>query len=817
MKSDDNRNSLKHFFPVLSKYKTFGHINTAFSKEKILNLKKVNNITVFCNPHVSNAIRILSENSFDIALHVCNTLVTWNYKKAVLKNFLDFTISQLGIIKQDKFTGPSYRCFKKRFPDFLFYCNLFAQIKIQRIMKISNIAKNQISIICFIDGILVNLIKIVGNIFPISRRNCENFLDILIKYTRPNKKKFFYGIRNILWSLIFSDLNRKGNRNLNPVHLKPFVFSHHENYYGNRADLLLKFILNSKYIGQKIIKKVVKMSIVYANLNFIFNEFNFSEDEIKNKNSEIFTTPSQNPPNTFPLQKHITLGKKKENNVAHDRFKKFITVIEEEYFGKYPIILYLRKPSFINIFNIFNLISRNGYFLKNKDDLTLLVKFVLQLEILILSITVILFFFADYISSRFFKNFFRNIKFQYYQNSGLKLSSFVLYNTKKHGKKMFGSFFDEKFGTELEYFLEKIYSKKKKKLFDFSKIEFSFFFFFETIDSLKISLSKIYHNLGQIKKAYSILNSAFEFPNKHINLLLESSEGKTEVFFRKKFDLYKYQAEFSHYLDLGKITDNGKFFEILINLKLEKISDTKKFLATWLINKKMFLHCGIQLSVFLSSSFRDRKILIIYGYLEMKRKRYNIAAKNFLNAMVDSKKKKKKIWKKISLIIKKMKKKGGAPPGFLKNIVFLKKIPFLIYKNIILMLLNLKIIFFNETVNIIQKIIGFRCFVNFKTGTIFSGLLAVFSCAIKIKCPVENCYLSELNIRKKIKFNISNFLIFYEKNYLYFSLEKILIFKKGIYSHQKFLEFKCPFFENLFKIYSVDSGDCKIKRVLVNM
>ena len=201
MKSDDNRNSLKHFFPVLSKYKTFGHINTAFSKEKILNLKKVNNITVFCNPHVSNAIRILSENSFDIALHVYNTLVTWNYKKAVLKNFLDFTISQLGIIKQDKFTGPSYRCFKKRFPDFLFYCNLFAQIKIQRIMKISNIAKNQISIICFIDGILVNLIKIVGNIFPISRRNCENFLDILIKYTRPNKKKIFLWYKK--YSMVF--------------------------------------------------------------------------------------------------------------------------------------------------------------------------------------------------------------------------------------------------------------------------------------------------------------------------------------------------------------------------------------------------------------------------------------------------------------------------------------------------------------------------------------------------------------------------------------------------------------------------------------
>ena len=133
------------------------------------------------------------------------------------------------------------------------------------------------------------------------------------------------------------------------------------------------------------------------------------------------------------------------------------------------------------------------------------------------------------------------------------------------------------------------------------------------------------------------------------------------------------------------------------------------------------------------------------------------------------------------------------------------------------MLLDLKIIFFNETVNIIQIIIEFRCFVNFKTGIIFSGLLAVFLCAIKKKCPVENCYLSELNIRKKIRFNISNFLIFYEKNYLYFSLEKILFFKKGAYSHKKFIEFNCPLFENLFKIYSVDSGDYKIKRVLINI
>jgi hypothetical protein len=172
MRSDDYMNSLKHFFPVLSKYKTFGHINTSFSKEKILNLKKVNDITVFCDPHVSNVVRILSENSFDITLYVYNTLVTWTYKKAVLKNLFDFTIFQLEIIKQDKFTGPSYKCFKKRFPDFLFYCNLFAQIKIQRIMKLSIFTKNQISIVCFIDGLLVNLIKIVGNIFPFSRRNC---------------------------------------------------------------------------------------------------------------------------------------------------------------------------------------------------------------------------------------------------------------------------------------------------------------------------------------------------------------------------------------------------------------------------------------------------------------------------------------------------------------------------------------------------------------------------------------------------------------------------------------------------------------------
>nr|UXY87587.1 hypothetical protein CcurKRNrm1_p057 [Cryptomonas curvata] len=599
--------SKKHILESILKKEISSKIRDRASYEKNMTL------ILFCSPVHSNLHRFLSENSTDILkIFLLNQFKKKNekiknkfflfgiYLKKILYEFnLGFTLSYKIKIyfftRMYKFEKNSHETIQKNFK--FFNSNLY----FWELVTLSKVILLESTLVFFNEkeDLFINMLEwvtIFKKISTFTNYKYEWSIYILsfIIFQKNFNHKYFLNIQNNVNKnktfLFFSDL---------------FDGSLMEKIFNLCKITLVCTFLNCK----------TRISILNKSLILVKYDVNFSGIIQKNKN--IFSVISD----SFKLRqydKSKCTGKFLKNCLNTTSFSIFYSLYEKfyyfrkaeiDFFYKYDNYFYNKKKHYIKMSNlkIFNRKINNKILIKNYNFFLIFNESLLTFHYLNFSIAISyrkktkLFVWINFLKNIVFCNFFIPkyliaififISFPKFQKKTKKLYLHIyvslylelicnFFNRKKETNIFFNVYSNENF-LNLETNILKI-----------EKIVTNHYFLFGYFDEVKFIKKKIKQQILYLEKNHSLFIK--------INY---------ERLTRRLFDLTGTENIEKIFEILGKLNQDGKYFELISKINKNKISESKYFTGLILLMKKKIFNAKKQM--FISVSFNPKNI---YGWL----------------------------------------------------------------------------------------------------------------------------------------------------------------------------------------------------------
>lgn len=749
-----------------------------FKKIKDIDFMTMNNLNIFCCPYISNVIRVLSENSFDIFLHICCTFKDYFIKKTVLKSFLSFSYSLILIVYQINFSGPNFTSSNYNYPLFLFSFNFFGAEKLRVVTQKTNKNLLEIIIVTFSEAIVFTFAKITGNLFPFERNLLIFSIKIFIKLTQNIKKNLSFGVQEIFFTLLFKNFSFNPNKNF-----KSWVPGLYEGYIQYKGVFLAKSCLNVYFLKKNIKRKILGASLIYSRLKIFFSGLEF----IKKPFQEHFFPGlcfSSNVTEKFFCKCETT---KSEIAIKNSRnILNFIKKLEKIRNRSYKFCLNFIKTNFLSNIQIFDFGITKRFMLvgevEKKEYFQILTKFIsfsASSYFQVLSIESV---FSRNSSSDYFRNFIKESYYYFFISSKINIIGNIIYFLIKKRKEIYFNFSGESCGAIFELFLEKMVNKNQKKILNSSNKKISFFFLLQTIKKIKISLAHLYCKFGQNMQAYKVLHQE---SLKHF--FTSNITKEKEALLRKQIDKSDKKNYRSALLTLGKITNTGKFFEIAYMNCYNTTENSKFLLAIWFYKKNKIFHSKKQISNCIRLNSRNINNYILFGYLEMKKKNFAIASRTFLKLLTENSDK-SNLWKNLLIILLKTNNNENQQNQIIQQILIIKNIPFFIFRQIITILLKLDVLMFEKFFDMIIYSIKSHNYLNLEKDIVFLIVIDISYYVKKkkfhsgknkiiLKKKIRNkakYFLNRIGLRKKIEDQtIDNWFML---NYSFFSFENLMKF-----------------------------------------
>ena len=719
-----------------------------FQKNRNIDFMMMNNLNIFCCPFISNVIRMLSENSFDIFLHIWGTFKNCFIKKTVLKSFLSFSYSLILLVYQNYFSGPNFTFPKYGYPVFLFIFDFFGLEKIYIVKKKTNTKLLEITIMTFSEAIVFTFGKFIGNLFPFERNMLVNSIKLSIILTENKKKILKFGIQEFFLSSLFKSFSFYSYKNF-----KFWVPGLYEGYLQYKSVFLAKSCLHSYFLKKNIKRKILGVSLIYARLKIFFSGLEFIKK---------------------PFQEHFLPGLCFSSNITEKFFCKcetiksdiaiknsrnilnFIKKLEKIRNRSYKFCLDFIKTNFLSNSQIFDFGISKRFILsedvEKKKYFQLLTKFIsfsASSYFQVLSIESV---FSRNSFSEYFRNFIKESYYYFFISTKFNIIGTIVYFLINKKRKTYSNFNGESYGAIFEIFLEKMLNKNQKKILNFSNKKFCFLLLLQKIKKIKNSLAHLYIKFGQNIQAYQVLPKESSTQESSKQFFTFSGTKKKEILFRKQIDKGNKKNYKSALLTLGKITNTGKFFEIVNKNCGIPMENSKFLLASWFYKKNKVFHSKKQVLRGIRLNSRNINNYMLFGYLEMKKKNFGVASRTFLKLLNETTGK-SILWKNLLIILLKTTNNENQQNQIIQQILIIKNIPFFIFREIVSILIKLNFLLFEKFFDLIIQSIKSINYIDLEKDIFFLIVIDISNYVKKKKIHFDNSkFRKEKKIKNKAKY-----------------------------------------------------------------